>query len=141
MDNIILYHGSTKEKIVPTYGLGEDRHDYGKGFYLTEDLQLAREWSVSNPMQNQGWVHKYSLDINNLSIYDFSKGNILSWLAELMKHRNASDSKRYHMLSQKFNQQYNSRDSVARENMRHLIDSDKNKVVNVFSTLISIGGV
>lgn len=220
MDNIILYHGSTKEKIVPTYGLGEDRHGYGKGFYLTEDIQLAKEWSVSNPMQNQGWVHKYSLDISDLSIYDFSKGNILSWLAELMKHRNASDSKRYHMLSQKFiaqygidvdtydvikgwranasffyiakafvrdeidieileellslgglgiqyclktekafsalkiseddiisvnyqefNQQYNSRDSVARENMRHLIDSDKNKVVNVFSTLISIGGV
>ncbi len=30
MNHIILYHGSAKEHIVPTYGLGEDRHDYGK---------------------------------------------------------------------------------------------------------------
>lgn len=103
---IILYHGSAKEHIIPTYGLGEDRHDYGKGFYLTEDAELAKEWSVSSPIEGNGWVHKYSLDMIGLSLYDFSEGNILSWLAELMKHRKASDSKRYHILSEKFIYKY-----------------------------------
>lgn len=220
MEKIILYHGSTREIITPTYGLGEERHDYGKGFYLTEEIQLAKEWSVSDPIEQNGWVHKYLLDVTELSIYDFSQGNILSWLAELMKHRNASESKRYHVLARKFiekygidaecydvikgwranasffyiakafvrdeidveileellslgglgiqyclktekafaalipvveksievnygefNKQYSIRDCDARETMHKLINSDKNKVTNVFSTLISIGGL
>ena len=35
-----------------------------------------------------------------------------------------------------FNQKYNERDICARENMKRLINSDKNKVTKVFSTLI-----
>ena len=35
-----------------------------------------------------------------------------------------------------FNERYNQRDSIARENMRKLVDSEANKVTNVFSTLI-----
>ena len=31
---------------------------------------------------------------------------MLSWLAELMKHRDASDSKRYHILAKKFIEKY-----------------------------------
>lgn len=35
-----------------------------------------------------------------------------------------------------FNNRYNRRDVTARKNMRALIDSDTNKVTNVFSTLL-----
>jgi hypothetical protein len=35
-----------------------------------------------------------------------------------------------------FNENYNHRDIIARRKMRELIDSDKNKVSNVFSTLL-----
>lgn len=34
-----------------------------------------------------------------------------------------------------FNNKYNQRDIEARKNMRDLVDSDANKVTNVFSTL------
>lgn len=34
-----------------------------------------------------------------------------------------------------FNEKYNHRDIVARKNMRELVDSDRNKVTRVFSTL------
>lgn len=34
-----------------------------------------------------------------------------------------------------FNDKYNQRDVVARKNMRELVNSDANKVTNVFSTL------
>ena len=37
---------------------------------------------------------------------DFQEKNILSWLAELMKHRDASDTKRYKVLSEKFIERY-----------------------------------
>lgn len=86
MGKIILYHGSPNKVILPQYGLGEDKHDYGKGFYLTEDLQLAKEWAVCRPSETIGWVHKYELDTAELKVLDFQQHNVLSWLAELMRH-------------------------------------------------------
>ena len=214
MEEIILFHGTQNEIVVPTYGLGNEKHDYGKGFYLTENSELAKEWAVCKPNENNGWVHTYKLDVVGLRILDFQEKDVLSWLAELMKHRDAADSKRYRMLAKKFiekygidtkeydvikgwranasyfyiakefvrdnvdtaileellslgelgiqycikselaysklhelksdmfsvnydefNQKYNLRDVAARKNMKDLIDSDMNKVTNVFSTL------
>lgn len=214
MAKIILFHGTPDEIVVPTYGRGDDKHDYGRGFYLTESFELAKEWAVCRPNETNGWVHKYELDTTGLKILDFQEKDILSWLAELMKHRDAADSKRYRMLAKKFiekygidtaqydvikgwranasyfyiakefvrdnidieilekllslgglgvqycivsklayanlcerpdevfsvqydefNEKYNQRDVSARKNMKALIDSDENKVTNVFSTL------
>ena len=215
MGKILLYHGSPDKVIVPQYGFGEDKHDYGRGFYLTEDIELAKEWAVCRPNETTGWVHKYELDTTELKILDFQQHDVLVWLAELMKHRDADDSRRYKVLSEKFiakygldsngadvikgwranasyfyiakefvrdnidmeileellslgglgiqyclksekafaklnevadglicvdykefNDRYNERDATARKNMRRLVDSDANKVTNVFSTLI-----
>lgn len=214
MGKIILYHGSPNKVVVPQFGFGEGKHDYGKGFYLTENIELAKEWAVCRPDETNGWVHKYELETADLKILDFQEHDILSWLAELMKHRDASDSRRYKVLSKKFiaeygidtseydvikgwranasyfyiakefvrdnidieileellslgglgiqycikselaysklaeiedglisvdysefNEKYNERDIIARKRMRELVDSDANKVTNVFSTL------
>lgn len=215
MTNIILFHGTPNKIVTPTFGLGEDRHDYGRGFYLTEDFNLAKEWAVCRPDKSNGWVHTYILDMSNLKVLDFQQLDVLVWLAELMKHRAAADSKRYRLLSarfidkygidtsgydvikgwranasyfyiakefvkdnidieileellslgrleiqyclkselafsklkeireglasveyEEFNEKYNERDSIARRKMKELIDSDANKVTNVFSTLL-----
>lgn len=214
MGKIFLYHGSPNKIVVPQFGFGEGKHDYGKGFYLTENIELAKEWAVCRPDETNGWVHKYELETDDLKILDFQEHDILSWLAELMKHRDASDSRRYKVLSKKFiaeygidtseydiikgwranasyffiakefvrdnidieileellslgglgiqycikselaysklaevedglisvdysefNEKYNERDIIARKKMRELVDSDANKVTNVFSTL------
>ncbi len=103
---IIMYHGTPDEIVVPTYGLGDDKHDYGRGFYLTEDHELAKEWAVCRPNATNGWVHKYELETDGLKILDFEKLDVLCWLAELMKHRDAADSKRYHMLAAQFIEKY-----------------------------------
>ena len=105
-NTLILYHGSPNKEIRPTYGLGNDKHDYGKGFYLTESPALASEWSVCNPTENNGWVHKYTLDAAELNMLDFQKYNILCWLAELMKHRDADTGRRYKVLAPRFIEKY-----------------------------------
>ena len=106
MNRITLYHGTAAKVVAPQYGLGSDRHDYGRGFYLTEDVELAREWAVCSPSEGNGWVHEYELNAKGLRILDFRDFGTLAWLAELMKHRDASDSRRYRMLSAKFIAQY-----------------------------------
>jgi hypothetical protein len=106
MGKKILFHGSPNQVVTPVWGLGEERHDYGKGFYLTENIELAKEWAVCRPDASQGWVHKFELETSELKILDFQNENILSWLEELMKHREAADSKRYRMLAQKFIEKY-----------------------------------
>lgn len=102
MDKITLFHGSPNKNVVPEFGLGDERHDYGKGFYLTPNKALAKEWAVYRPNEQNGWLHKYVLDTKDLKIFDFKNESILCWLAELMKHRDASDTRRYKMLAQKF---------------------------------------
>ena len=216
MARIILYHGTPNKVVTPFFGGGDEKHDYGRGFYLTENIELAKEWAVCRPDDTNGWVHKYELDCEGLKILDLQEKDILSWLAELMKHRDAADSKRYRMLAAKFidqygidtngydvikgwranasyfyiakefvrdnidmdileellslgglgiqycikseqayanlreiedslqavkysefNNRYNQRDADARRKMRELVDSDANKVTNVFSTLFA----
>ena len=102
MKKIILFHGTSEKIVVPTYGCGDEKHDYGKGFYLTESIELAKEWAVCRPNDISGFVHSYELDTEGLRILDFQQFNVLSWLAELLKHRDAADSKRYRMLAKKF---------------------------------------
>jgi hypothetical protein len=215
MGTITLYHGTPDKHFLPRYGRGNERHDYGKGFYLTEDIELAKEWAVCRPTETNGWVHKYELETSGLRILDFREHDVLIWLAELMKHREAADSKRYRVLAKKFidkyaidsneydvicgwranasyfyiarefardnididileellllgglgiqyciksqaaydnlrekeseltvvpyaefNDRYNQRDAMARKKMRDLVNSDANKVLNVFSSLL-----
>lgn len=51
-------------------------------------------------------MHKFELDTDELNILDFQEHNVLAWLAKLMKHRDAVDSKRYRMLSKQFIEKY-----------------------------------
>lgn len=151
MGKIILYHGSPNKVIVPQYGLGEEKHDYGKGFYLTESKELAKEWAVCRPDETNGWLHKYELDTTDLKLLDFQQYHVLSWLAELMKHRDAADSRRYKLLSRKFIEKYGIETSsydvikgwranasyfyIAREFVRDNID------IEILEELLSLGGL
>ena len=103
---LTLYHGSPVRDFTPTYGFGQDKHDYGRGFYLTASKGLACEWAVCQSGSVEGWLHKYSVDIGNLKIFDFQDAGVLSWLAELMKHRVADTSRRYSMYAPKFIEKY-----------------------------------
>lgn len=106
MKRITLFHGTPDRDVKPSYGKGEEKHGYGRGFYLTEDLNLAKEWAVCRPNETNGFVHQYELDTDGLKILDLQDKGVLAWLAELMKHRDAADSRRYRMLAKKFIEKY-----------------------------------
>ena len=56
MGKIILYHGTQNKIVTPVFGGGNDKHDYGRGFYLTEVLNLSKEWAVCVPNSENGCV-------------------------------------------------------------------------------------
>ena len=101
-----LYHGSPVESFKPTYGLGRDDHDYGRGFYMTADIDLAREWAVGQRVDAAGWLHVYEADVDSLKLFDFADVGVYAWLAELMKHRQADTSPSYVRSVAKFISKY-----------------------------------
>jgi len=92
---MILYHGSQNETVEPSFGRGDDRHDFGRGFYLTDSAELAGEWSVCRPESHDGWIHAFDLDLTGLKVFDFREFDPLAWVAELMRHRDADESAAY----------------------------------------------
>ena len=84
---MILYHGSTEIVEVPVFGKGSKNNDYGKGFYCTESLDLAKEWAC--PTVNDGFANQYEFDINDLKVMYLNRENysILNWIAILLNNR------------------------------------------------------
>ena len=101
-----LYHGSQVRDFVPTYGLGNDTHDYGRGFYTTADKELGKEWAVGQQADRDGWLHEYEADLGSLKVFDFADVGVLAWIAELMKHRPADNSPSYRRDSLRFVERY-----------------------------------
>jgi hypothetical protein len=89
MDNttITIYHGSDHVIEMPIYGYGASTNDYGKGFYCTKSLELAKEWACGSG--DDGFANEYQLEMEGLKILRLNDPpyNILNWLAVLTKHR------------------------------------------------------
>ena len=87
---MVIYHGSPKIIEVPAYGLGSATNEYYSGFYCTEDIELAKEWSC--PTVQNGFSNKYELDISDLKVLYLNKAgyNLLNWIAILLDNRTFS---------------------------------------------------
>lgn len=99
---LTLYHGSERIMEKPFFGGSREYNDYGNGFYCTESIDLAREWSVDE--NRDGFVNRYELDEAELSVLHLNRGEytILHWLAILLENRRfqitsglAREAKRY----------------------------------------------
>ena len=86
---MLLYHGSPAIIEQPVFGAGKAYNDYGRGFYCTENAELAKEWACSEG--TDGYVNQYELDTSGLEILNLSSEefSVLHWLAVLMENRNA----------------------------------------------------
>lgn len=87
MSKLVLYHGSPDIIEKPAFGKGKIYNDYGRGFYCTEHIELAKEWACTEG--TDGYANKYELDTFGLSVLNLSSEDytILNWLAILMLYR------------------------------------------------------
>ena len=88
---IKLYHGSEKIVQKPLYNYGKSDNDYGRGFYCTKDVELAKEWACQK--DKDGFVNSYSLDARGLNILylNSKKYSVLHWLSILVHNREVDD--------------------------------------------------
>ena len=85
--NDIIYHGSKDIIKTPIYGAGKPYNDYGRGFYCTQSLEMAKEWAVEK--DRDGYANKYQISTEGLNILDLndSKYTFLHWLTILLTYR------------------------------------------------------
>lgn len=102
MNKIEIFHGSDHTIETPQYSFGNPHNDYGKGFYCTKELNMAKEWACKQ--NTDGFVNRYALLLDGLNILDLSDGNntILNWIAMLLKYRTFSSNSEIAIESKKY---------------------------------------
>ena len=87
MSKLILYHGSSEIIEKPIFGKGKAYNDYGRGFYCTENFELAKEWACTEGID--GYANQYEIETDGLKILNLSsvEYTVLHWLALLMTYR------------------------------------------------------
>ena len=87
MAEVTLYHGSVSVIEQPVFGKGKPHNDYGRGFYCTQSLELAKEWAVEE--DRDGYANRYLLDLQGLKILDLSQKGFttLHWITLLLQNR------------------------------------------------------
>ena len=85
--SIELWHGSSHVIKHPEYGMGKPNNDYGRGFYCTRSIELAKEWACAG--LDDGFANRYTLTTDGLTFLDLSQPpyTILNWLALLVENR------------------------------------------------------
>ena len=85
--SIELWHGSSHVIKHPEYGLVKPNNDYGRGFYCTRSVELAKEWACAG--LDDGFANRYTLTTDGLLFLDLSQPpyTILNWLAMLVENR------------------------------------------------------
>ena len=83
-----IYHGSPTVIPMPLLSKGKANNDYGRGFYCTEDVEMAREWACKGTMP-PGFVNGYDLETEGLVVLDISTSeySVLNWIAVLLDNR------------------------------------------------------
>ena len=84
---MLLYHGSENIIYKPIFGQGNSANDYGRGFYCTENYDIAGEWACKR--DRDGVINQYNFDDTGLAVCNLnsSEYNILNWLAVLTRFR------------------------------------------------------
>lgn len=86
-NKIEIFHGSEEKIQKPQFGAGKNTNDYGRGFYCTQNIELAKEWACSNSYD--GYANRYELDLKGLRVLKLNDPSysVLNWLAILADNR------------------------------------------------------
>lgn len=87
MKALRLYHGSTAAVEHPCLERCRPNNDYGRGFYCTDGLAMAKEWACQRG--RDGFASAYELPLEGLNVVDLNDASygILHWLEVLFENR------------------------------------------------------
>ena len=111
-----------------------ENQDYGRYRDTYEDWQTERQLAENSYNSERGFDYGAFSDKRTYDQQESQFAQQMALQQAQLMHEIQDDL--YAGPYIEFNERYNQRDSVARENMRNLVDSEANKVTNVFSTLI-----
>ena len=83
-----FYYGADSLVIKPEFNKGNPSNDYGLGFYLTGNKELARLWATK--FIHDGFLIEYEVDVKNLKILHLATiedHDVLTWISLLISHR------------------------------------------------------
>lgn len=83
-----LFHGSDKIIEKPIYGLGRSDCDYGSGFYMCDEFDVAKLWASQN--DEGGYVNVYHIDTSKMNILYLNHNtndDVLKWITLLCSNR------------------------------------------------------
>ena len=83
-----FFYGADSLVIKPEFNKGNPSNDYGLGFYLTENKEMARLWATK--FNHDGYLIEYDVDIKGLNILTLngiSDEEVLKWITLLVVHR------------------------------------------------------
>lgn len=83
-----LYHGSDKEIVKPIHGYGRRDCDYGSGFYMCAEKDVAAMWA--GQYESGGFINEYQIDLKKLKVKYLNHNtdiDILQWITILCYNR------------------------------------------------------
>lgn len=87
MSEIKVYHGSYCEVVKPSFDNGRVDTDFGLGFYVTPDFEMAEKWACR---KKKPIINEYTLDIDKLKSHSFQLDE--EWLNFVIQNRNISNT-------------------------------------------------
>ena len=85
MAKIKVYHGSNCEVKEPSLSYGREDADFGIGFYVTTDVEMAEKWAARrhNPI-----INVYEVDLDSLNGLEFGLNK--GWLDFVVQNRSGN---------------------------------------------------
>lgn len=82
MSKVKVYHGSGVEVKAPSLDYGRYDADFGVGFHVTQDYEMAEKWAA---IKKSSVVNAYELDLDRLNGMEF--GLDKGWIDFIVQNR------------------------------------------------------
>ncbi len=83
-DTYVVYHSGFEEIKHPDVHYGRINADFGQGFYLTDDWDFSKRWTVPK-MGKSPVINVYELDLQELKVHRFDRDR--NWFTYIFNNR------------------------------------------------------
>lgn len=92
-----LYHGSNRYFGQPSLKYCKEKKDFGRGFYLTDEYTIAKNWSIrlrKRGFNTKSYLYTFNVDLDylkkNFRVHTFQDS--ISWLDYIISNRTLNNN-------------------------------------------------